>query len=438
MCDSDKKDSFTIGHALKVLDEGEDQAGYKYFQDGLWLNLTEKDINNRKWTAPGLYRHLFQRYSKKMNKVHPDKGGKASTETFMLVKKGWDMLKKCHSSIIDLTQDSDDDIDDLDDPSSVDDGVSDDARQNESEDDKNGEENVGRAITSHCITTDNSSEHDAEGDESDKGEHRQHDGGQHIVTRGIHKTTYTASEPHGATGDIHAGGTAPSKFAHMLGGKVEKVYWFMGTIETIWVDKKEGALFRATFDDNDVADYTLEELHKLPPGDGCGDGCGIAAGNPGYKFWKGFPLLGVVTNIHYANHNQGKPVPCSYVFPLNTPNICSLWSHSPHFFISLEEPIFQCEFHDLGLDDWLDLDEYNKCRYTENANPTPKCKKRCQQRRKNRLRNSCGNCANCLREKNCGKCKECLDMPLFGGRGKRHKKCLERVCCDNNKKKKSK
>jgi hypothetical protein len=336
MCDSDKKDSFTIGHALKVLDEGEDQAGYKYFQDGLWLNLTEKDINNRKWTAPGLYRHLFQRYSKKMNKVHPDKGGKASTETFMLVKKGWDMLKKCHSSIIDLTQDSDDDIDDIDDPSSVDDEVSDDARQNESEDDKNGEENVGRAITSHCITTDNSSEHDAEGDESDKDEHRQHDGGQHIVTRGIHKTTYTASEPHGATGDIHAGGTAPSKFAHMLGGKVEKVYWFMGTIETIWVDKKEGTLFRATFDDNDVADYTLEELHKLPPGDGCGDGCGIAAGNPGYKFWKGFPLLGVVTNIHYANHNQGKPVPCSYVFPLNTPNICSLWSHSPHFFISLK------------------------------------------------------------------------------------------------------
>ena len=27
----------------------------------------------------------------------------------------------------------------------------------------------------------------------------------------------------------------------------------MGTIETIWVDNKEGVLFHATFDDNDVA-----------------------------------------------------------------------------------------------------------------------------------------------------------------------------------------
>ena len=39
MCDSDKKDSFTIDQALKVLDEDEDR---------LWSDLTKKDINNRK------------------------------------------------------------------------------------------------------------------------------------------------------------------------------------------------------------------------------------------------------------------------------------------------------------------------------------------------------------------------------------------------------
>ena len=222
MCDSDKEDSFTISHALKALDEGEDQEGYKYFQERGWLDRTNNDINNRKWTEPDLYKRLLRLYSKKVKQVHPDKGGsKASTDTFMLVKKGWDMLKKCHSRIIDLTQDSDDDIDDLDDPSSVDDGLSDDAKQNESEgDDENGEENVRRAITSHSRTTDNSSEHDAEEDESDRGEHREHDGGQHVVTRGDHQTTNTASELHGATGDIHAGGTAPSQCAYMLGGSV--------------------------------------------------------------------------------------------------------------------------------------------------------------------------------------------------------------------------
>ena len=221
MCDSDEKDSFTIANALKALDEGEDQAGYKYFQERCWLDLTKKDINNRKWTGPDLYKRLCRLYSKKVKQVHPDKGGKASTETFMLVKKGWDMLKECHSQIIDLTQDSDDDVDDHDDPSSVDDGPPDDATQNKSEDDdENGEENVERAITSHCRTTDNSSEHDAEEDDLDKGEHRQHNGGQHVVTRGAHKTTNTASELHGRTGDIHAGGTARFKFAHMLWGSV--------------------------------------------------------------------------------------------------------------------------------------------------------------------------------------------------------------------------
>ena len=222
MCDSDKEDSFTISHALDALDEGEDQEGYIFFNERRWLNWTNKDINNRKWTTPDLYKRLLRLYSKKVKQVHPDKGGsKASTDTFMLVKKGWDMLKKCHSRIIDLTQDSDDDIDDLDDPSSVDDGLSDDAKQNESEgDDENGEENVRRAITSHSRTTDNSSEHDAEEDDLDKGEHRQHNGGQHVVTRGAHKTTNTASELHGRTGDIHAGGTARFKFAHMLWGSV--------------------------------------------------------------------------------------------------------------------------------------------------------------------------------------------------------------------------
>ena len=47
MCDSDKEDSFTISHALKALDEGEDQEGYKYFQERRWLDWTNKDINNR-------------------------------------------------------------------------------------------------------------------------------------------------------------------------------------------------------------------------------------------------------------------------------------------------------------------------------------------------------------------------------------------------------
>ena len=38
---------------------------------------------------------------------------------------------------------------------------------------------------------------------------------------------------------------------------------------------------------------------KLPTG----DGYTIVVGNCRYKFWKGFPLVGEVTEIHYAKHN---------------------------------------------------------------------------------------------------------------------------------------
>lgn len=36
-------------------------------------------------------------------------------------------------------------------------------------------------------------------------------------------------------------------------------------------------------------------------------------------------------------------------------------------------------------------------------------------------------CSGCL-AKDCGSCKFCLDMPKFGGPGKKKKRCVERVC----------
>ena len=60
MCDSDNNNSFTIRHALKALDEGKGQVGYEYFEARHWLDLTKRDINNQKWTAPGVYNRLFK------------------------------------------------------------------------------------------------------------------------------------------------------------------------------------------------------------------------------------------------------------------------------------------------------------------------------------------------------------------------------------------
>ena len=37
------------------------------------------------------------------------------------------------------------------------------------------------------------------------------------------------------------------------------------------------------------------------------------------------------------------------------------------------------------------------------------------------------NCSGCL-SKDCGCCKFCLDMPRFGGPGKKKKRCIERAC----------
>ena len=42
MCDSDNKKSITIRHALKALDKGKGQVGYKYFEAHRWLDLTKK------------------------------------------------------------------------------------------------------------------------------------------------------------------------------------------------------------------------------------------------------------------------------------------------------------------------------------------------------------------------------------------------------------
>ena len=309
MCDSDNKNSFTIHHALKVLDEGEGEVGYEYFKARRWLDLTKTDINNQKWTAPGVYDRLFTTYRKSMLQLHPDKGGSGCTETLMLVKKAWDMLKECHNHLIDLTEDSDDEIDDEDDIMSIIDGYSGDENEREVEDDESCKEDVGRAITSGRRTTNNSSDQDAEENESDDCEHRQHDGGRDDVTRRNIGATDQVSEYHRATANIHDTRNPPSEFDHMLGGGVEKVFWFKGVIETIRVEEDGGkiqTLFHARFDDNDEEDYTLHELRKLPKDDACTK----TVGNPGYAFWKGFPLFGKVTGIHHAKKSRGKMVPC--------------------------------------------------------------------------------------------------------------------------------
>ena len=83
----------------------------------------------------------------------------------------------------------------------------------------------------------------------------------------------------------------------------------MGVIKTIRVEEEGGilTLFHAKFDDSDEEDYTFKELHKLTRD----DGCDIVIGNLGYKFWKGFLLVGKMTEIHYAKHYQGENVPYS-------------------------------------------------------------------------------------------------------------------------------
>ena len=39
----------------------------------------------------------------------------------------------------------------------------------------------------------------------------------------------------------------------------------------------------------------------------------------------------------------------------------------------------------------------------------------------------CGVCTGCL-QGNCGVCKFCLDMPVFGGPGRRKQRCIKRQC----------
>ena len=39
----------------------------------------------------------------------------------------------------------------------------------------------------------------------------------------------------------------------------------------------------------------------------------------------------------------------------------------------------------------------------------------------------CGTCTGCLHG-NCGVCKFCLDMPVFGGLGRRKQRCIKRRC----------
>ena len=42
-------------------------------------------------------------------------------------------------------------------------------------------------------------------------------------------------------------------------------------------------------------------------------------------------------------------------------------------------------------------------------------------------RKRCGRCQGCTAD-DCGECRQCLDMPKFGGPGKRKKCCIKRQC----------
>ena len=72
--DSDDNKTFTICHALEELEEDKDQLGYEYFHSRCWLDWTESDMNNHKWTAPHVYGHLFLLYRQKMFWIQVKKG----------------------------------------------------------------------------------------------------------------------------------------------------------------------------------------------------------------------------------------------------------------------------------------------------------------------------------------------------------------------------
>ena len=46
---------------------------------------------------------------------------------------------------------------------------------------------------------------------------------------------------------------------------------------------------------------------------------------------------------------------------------------------------------------------------------------------KGKKRKRCGQCQECQAD-DCGECRHCIDMPKFGGPGKRKKCCIKRHC----------
>ena len=276
----------TFGVALAAF--GEKQSGhlaYDYFNSRDLLNQTSQ--NSQKWTDPNVYNHLQVIYKKLLIGLHPDKRGSGCTETFMLVREAWLMLKGRYTCpiVIDLTLNSDTDNDDDDD----DDAPSIDSRND-----------------------------DAKEDESEEDEHQEEDGQDDVVVGSDRRTNEQSSEHDQTTGGMLAVGTVQpfagkpsSEFDKMIGRRVKKIYWFKGVIVKI-KDVKVGGelpcLYHVEYDDNDWEELTLDELGNLTRD----DDCDMVIGNIGYTFWKGFPLTGKVTKIHYAQHDGGgKTMSCS-------------------------------------------------------------------------------------------------------------------------------
>ena len=293
--------SFTVRRALEALGEMEGQPVSLFFESRSWSNRNKSELNGQTWTDPNVYRHLSVRYREKLLGVHPDKGasGPGNTESFMMVRRAWEMLKGCYLPIIDLTQDSDSE-DDQDDASS-----NDVRSEGESEEDEHRQEDGGGAVVIKCDnrTTDRASERGAKEDESVEAEHQQEHGG--------------GSERDQTTEDMRAGGTVQpftgkpsSKWDHMIGETFQKKYWFRGEVKTVRVAKVNGKfvyLHKVVYDDGDKEECSLDDLLKLR-GD---DDCKILVGNPGYKFWKEFLLWGEVTRIHYSQCEKGESMSCS-------------------------------------------------------------------------------------------------------------------------------
>ena len=115
--DSENEDDnlYSYRSALIQLGDQEGDQGHKLFGPRQWLEETNSDLGDQKWSNLSVYQHLCTLYRHGLKKHHIDKRGSGCTESFMRVRKAWDTIKQRYQppETIDLIHsESDEDEDD--------------------------------------------------------------------------------------------------------------------------------------------------------------------------------------------------------------------------------------------------------------------------------------------------------------------------------------